>query len=205
MTSLLTSDTFTTVFRVLIGEEGGYSNDPQDPGNWTGGKTNVGQLRGTKFGISAAAWPDVDIVNLTIDQAQLIYHGHYWSPIHGDSLPSMLALIVFDAAVNNGVARAVQWLQMALGGQEQGQQSSNRDSQAATPQAFVVDGVFGPITLGTLAATTISVPTLCSRVMDYRTWFMTSLSSWPHERGWCTRLTKLPWIAQQLFTPKRLT
>ena len=40
---------FETVFDRLIGHEGGWSDDPRDPGNWTGGRPNVGQLKGTNF------------------------------------------------------------------------------------------------------------------------------------------------------------
>jgi hypothetical protein len=39
-----------------IAHEGGYSNDPDDPGNWTGGKVGVGRLLGTKFGIAAKGY-----------------------------------------------------------------------------------------------------------------------------------------------------
>ena len=44
---------FDEVFARLIGHEGGYSADPKDPGNWTGGRPGVGKLLGTKYGIAA--------------------------------------------------------------------------------------------------------------------------------------------------------
>ena len=55
---------FKQAFDLLIGHEGGYTNNPNDPGNWTGGKVNSGTLRGTKYGISAASYPTLDIKNL---------------------------------------------------------------------------------------------------------------------------------------------
>lgn len=178
-----TEDTFTVAFRVLVGEEGGYSDDSHDKGNWTGNVVGVGELRGTKYGISAGSFPSLPIKSLTLDQAKLIYHGKYWSVIHGDSLPPPLALIMFDAAVNNGVFRATQWLQHCLG--------------------IVEDGKFGPVTLGTVVSTSISLYALCSCVMNQRMWFMSELPNWRANPGWCTRLARLPWIAQQAFPPKK--
>lgn len=113
-------DTFACAFGVVVGEEGGYSADAADAGNWTGGAVGVGLLRGTKYGISAAAYPDLDIKHLTLADAQAIYRRDYWDRIGGDGLPAALALIVFDAAVNQGVDRAARWLQLAVGVAEDG-------------------------------------------------------------------------------------
>ena len=65
--------TFDTAFANVIGLEGGYTDDPRDRGNWTGGTVGQGKLRGTKYGISAAAFPTLDIANLTLDAAKAIY------------------------------------------------------------------------------------------------------------------------------------
>lgn len=48
-------------YAVVLGYEGGFTQDPRDPGNWTGGRIGHGQLRGTQHGISAAAYPNLDI------------------------------------------------------------------------------------------------------------------------------------------------
>jgi lysozyme family protein len=56
------------------------------------------------------AHPDVDIVNLTKEQALDIYKRDYWDAINGDSLPWPLCLAVFDLSVNGGVGRAQQAL-----------------------------------------------------------------------------------------------
>ncbi len=106
---------FEAAFAFVIGAEGSFTSDPRDPGNWTGGKINAGALRGTKYGISAAAFPTLDIASLTRDQAQAIYRARYWSPIAGDSLPPPVALVTFDCAVNQGVGTAAVLLQAALG------------------------------------------------------------------------------------------
>jgi hypothetical protein len=75
--------------------EGGarYTNDPDDPGGET------------KYGISKRANPDVDIANLTKDQAKEIYRKRYWTFCDCDSLPYPWDVIAFDAAVNLGPKR----------------------------------------------------------------------------------------------------
>lgn len=94
---------FERAFRVVVGEEGGYCDDPRDPGGET------------KFGISKRAYPNEDIKALTLDRARFLYKRDYWDRIRGDELPYRWALIVFDAAVNQGVDAATRMMQDALG------------------------------------------------------------------------------------------
>ncbi|MCE2594424.1 N-acetylmuramidase [Motilimonas cestriensis] len=82
--------------------EGGYVNDPDDPGGET------------QFGISKRAYPNLDIANLTQAQAVRIYHRDYWKAAYCHELPDALAIAVFDAAVNHGVSVAKLMLQNAL-------------------------------------------------------------------------------------------
>jgi hypothetical protein len=89
--------------------EGGLSMNPNDPGNWTGGRVDSGELKGTNFGISAAAYPNLDIKNLTIEQAEAIYKRDYWDTINGDSIPFPASTAVFDFAVNSGPSRALRF------------------------------------------------------------------------------------------------
>lgn len=97
------SEAFDLCFAIIVGHEGGYANDPRDPGGET------------KFGISKRSFPNVDIKALTVEAAKAIYRAKYWNPIRGDELPIGLALLVMDSAINNGVAAAVKWLQFAAG------------------------------------------------------------------------------------------
>lgn len=78
--------------------EGGYVNDPNDPG----GETN--------YGISKRAYPNVDIKNLTRQSAQDLYQRDYWDAINGSSLDPALAAVALDTAINMGVGRAKQYL-----------------------------------------------------------------------------------------------
>ena len=86
--------------------EGEYSDNPADKGNWTGGKVGVGILKGTKYGISAASYPHLDIKNLTRADAKDIYWRDYWLKTGADKLKWPLSMIQFDTAVNMGTGAA---------------------------------------------------------------------------------------------------
>jgi lysozyme family protein len=92
---------FDTAFTRLLGNEGGYSNIPADPGGET------------KFGISKHSYPHVDIANLTREQAKEIYLSDFWNPL-GPAHPA-IKFQVFDFAVNSGISTAIRKLQAAIG------------------------------------------------------------------------------------------
>lgn len=94
---------FDRAFEHVVGVEGGYVNDPRDPGGET------------RYGISKRAYPNEDIRNLTLDRAKQIYWRDYWDACKCDSIPSPLNLYVFDAAVNQGISVAIRVLQGVLG------------------------------------------------------------------------------------------
>ncbi len=94
---------FNKAFDLLMVNEGGYVDDPNDKG---------GQ---TKFGICKASYPNEDIRNLTIDRAKEIYRRDFWLKAKCDRLPDALSVAVFDFAVNSGIKRAVKNLQSVLG------------------------------------------------------------------------------------------
>jgi lysozyme family protein len=93
---------FESAYPVIVGIEAGYSDDPKDPGNWTGGKVGVGELKGTMGGISAAAYPNEDIKNLTPERRKELFRRDYWDRCGCESLSWEKALCLFDAAVNQG-------------------------------------------------------------------------------------------------------
>lgn len=92
---------FDDAFALLIGHEGGFQANPKDAGNYARGK-----LVGTKYGISARSYPDLDIPNLTLNEARAIYLRDYWTPLGADELPPALALVAFDTAVHSGLRKA---------------------------------------------------------------------------------------------------
>jgi len=148
---------FETAFQSLIGNEGGYSLDPHDRGNWTGGAINVGQCKGTKYGISAASYPAEDIENLTLDRAAEIYRRDFWGAAGCDLVPDSVKFDLFDIAVNSGVTRAIKVLQQAVG-------LGPRD----------IDGVIGPATM--TAVSNINPATLDRRFNGARLHFLTTIN-----------------------------
>jgi len=169
-------DVFEQAFKVVIGHEGGYTTSPADPGNWTSGRCGTGVCRGTNFGLSAAAYPQLDIAALTLGQAQTIYRRDYWERVQCDKLPASLALLVFDAAVNNGVVRAARWLQ----------------SVVKVPQTGMIDSV----TLAAIESQAGNGFRLCAEFQANRLIFMAGLATWKtFGDGWARRLCMLPFEA----------
>jgi lysozyme family protein len=89
--------------------EGGLSMDERDPGNWTGGAIGKGELRGTKWGISAQTYPTIDIHNLTQAHAAELTRRDFWDRIPRD-LPDDTRWFAFDVAFHHGPQRATAWL-----------------------------------------------------------------------------------------------
>ena len=104
--------TFDEAFDRLISHEGGYSDDPRDSGNWTGGAQGVGQLKGTKFGIAACSYGYLDIKNLSLEDAKSIYRRDFWD-VCGAAHPAV-KFQLFDASVNHGRGNAIRFLQRAV-------------------------------------------------------------------------------------------
>jgi len=90
-----------------------YEDDPDDPGNNPPEGANK-SYRGTKFGIDARSHPNVDIKNLTADQAMQIYWND-WIRLGVDHIPYPLNWCFFDSDQNNGLSRANLWLKLCGG------------------------------------------------------------------------------------------
>jgi lysozyme family protein len=114
---------FDEIIEVVLHHEGGYVNDPKDPG----GETN--------FGVAKRSHPDVDIKNLTKDGAKEIYKEVYWDKNKVESLSEDLRHIYFDMCVNQGRGRAVKILQKAAN---------------AKGANLKVDGGMGPMTIAAM-------------------------------------------------------
>lgn len=96
-------ENFNACLAEILRHEGGYVNDPKDPG----GETNMG--------ISKRSYPTENIKGMTQARAAVIYKRDFWDAVRGDDLPAGLDLLAFDPAVNSGVSRGAKWLQEALG------------------------------------------------------------------------------------------
>jgi len=110
------ADFDSAVAKTLIREGGArFTDTPDDRGG------------ATKYGISQRAYPNVDVRNLSEDQAKAIYRRDYWDRVAGDAVESQAAAeTIFDTAVNMGTTTATKLVQMTLG--------------------LDVDGTFGPET-----------------------------------------------------------
>ena len=103
MATPMSDAAFDKVIPLTLQFEGGYVNDPDDPG----GETN--------FGISKRSYPDVDIANLTREGAIAIYKRDFWDRPELGTLPDPIGAKLFDLSVNMGLQGAVKVLQRALG------------------------------------------------------------------------------------------
>lgn len=99
---------FRQAIDIVLEKEGGYIFDPDDPG----GETN--------FGISKRQYPDLDIKNLSIGHARMIYERDYWNKVQAMALPEDFRLIMVDCAVNQGVKASILMLQDLVGAKKDG-------------------------------------------------------------------------------------
>lgn len=152
-------------FEKVVGHEGGYTTNPKDRGNWTTGAIGRGVNKGTKFGVSAMAYPSLDIKNLTIAQAKEIYWEDYWKPSKASLLPAGVDFLAFDMAVNHGVGRSSVLLQ--------------RGANVAD------DGNIGPATLRAIA--NADRRDLLVNIVTARDKFFAELNNPTFEKGWLKR------------------
>jgi len=157
---------FDACFNHLIKHEGGYVNHPSDPG----GRTNLGVTQEVWEDWTDRAVNEAEMKALTPEKVKPLYKELYWDRVKGDKLPAGVDYCVFDAAVNSGVRRASQWLQIALG--------------------VEADGSIGPKTLAMTLAT--SPDTVIRNYSAQRLKFLQGLSTWStFGRGWERRVSEV--------------
>ena len=111
---------FEAAFAATLGYEGGYVNDPDDPG------------QETNFGISKRSYPNEDIRGLTLERAKELYHRDFFLRLHLDQVRGDIAAEVFDTAVNMGPSVAISIAQRSCN---------------YLGSRLAVDGVVGPQTI----------------------------------------------------------
>lgn len=92
----------------ILGHEGGYSDDPDDPGGET------------KWGISKRSYPHLDIKNLTVEDAAEIYKRDFLAPLKWERYADGVAYQILDFGVNSGPRTAIKRLQRELGVKDDG-------------------------------------------------------------------------------------
>ena len=177
----MTALVWETAKKLTLKIEGDFQNDPRDKGNWTGGDVGKGELKGTKYGISAAAFPHEDIKNLTKERAEYLFKKMYWDKSKCDFLPDPLSIAVFDYAINSGVPQAIKDLQRCL--------------------YVTVDGIIGNQTIG--AANRIPVRKVLENYINRRREFVIELSEKPKYRqyrnGWVFRVGEIRDFCEKLI------
>ena len=152
----------------ILAHEGGFVNNPKDPGGATNRGVTIGTLR--KLGIDKDGDGDSDVVDLkllTATDAAMVFKRFYADPVQADLLPVGLDYAVTDFAVNSGPSRAAQHLQRILGVQ--------------------ADGHIGPKTIAALAGR--NVVDLISAISASRLKFMRNLPTWAtFGKGWQARV-----------------
>lgn len=136
--------------------EGGYSDGTGKNSADRGGATNRGitQKVFDEYRVRKGL-PRQPVSGISGDEVRSIYHGSYWTPIHGDDLPMPIDLVLFDSAVNCGVKQAVRFLQRALN--------------------IPDDGIFGPVTEHSLETTIYPPEDIATRVIEQRDTFYEKL------------------------------
>ena len=160
---------YDEAFDRVVGHEGGFQDSYHDRGNWTTGEVGRGELKGTKWGISAMTYPHLDIPNLSKEEAKQIYYEDFWLRVGGDDLSSAVVFQLFDASINHGVGNAIRMLQRAVG--------------------VADDGHYGPLTR--TAVVCKSVDDVLHLFNAERLEFYTKLSTWNvYGKGWVRRVVE---------------
>jgi lysozyme family protein len=161
---------FEACLPVILASEGGFVDDPADPG----GATNLGITLATLCGWLGRTASIADVEALTPAAVAPIYHARYWNPAHAGDSPPGVDLMVFDEAVNQGVGRALASLQSALG--------------------VAADGAFGPATQAALSAA--DPASLVKEIAANRESHYRALPTFPRfGRGWLARLDRTTALA----------
>ena len=159
-------DNFEQCLALVLKEEGGYVNDPRDPG----GRTNHGVTQKTWESWVGHPVTEADMKNLTIADVSPLYKANYWDKINGDSLPLGIDYATFDMAVNSGVSRAAKTLQQVLG--------------------VGADGKIGQATINACEAA--NAREVATGVCEARLAFLQSLPTYDtFGRGWANRVASV--------------
>jgi lysozyme family protein len=159
-------ENFLSALKQVLVYEGGYVNNPNDPG----GATNKGVTQAVynQWRLSLGEAKQ-SVKFLTSQEVQRIYKNNYWDKVKGDQLADGVDLATFDLAVNSGVSRAIKMLQKAVG--------------------VTVDGIIGP---ATIAAANKNPVATTKALCDARLAFLQGLPTWKFfGKGWANRVASV--------------
>jgi lysozyme family protein len=164
---------YDAAFANVIKSEGGYVNDPKDPG----GMTNLGctaVVWAAFKGKPVSEVTEAEMKALTPADVKPVYKKNYWDKVSGDNLPDGVDYCCFDCAINSGPGRAVKFLQEIVG---------------VNP-----DGGIGPQTLA--AVKNFDPKDLVAKYSAKRQAFLEGLDTFSHfGKGWTSRINSVAQIA----------
>jgi lysozyme family protein len=162
-------------FKLMLKSEGGYVNNPADPG----GMTNLGVTKATWENWVGRESDEAEMRELTPEKVEPLYKKKYWDAVRGDELPAGLDYLMFDFAVNAGAGRAIKTLQTAIG---------------VTP-----DGGFGTMTMAVVQA--VDPVELIERFSQAKEDFYRSLTTFAtFGKGWLNRVADVKQHATSMVT-----
>jgi lysozyme family protein len=160
------NNNFQDALRLVLMSEGGFSNNPKDPG----GATNKGVTLATFRAFVKANGTVDDLKAITPAQIETVYRKQYWNAVMGDDLPAGIDYAVFDFAVNSGPSRAARYLQQVVGAE--------------------ADGHIGGHTLEAVRA--MKQVDIINKLCDARLAFLRGLDTWPtFGGGWTSRVSSV--------------
>lgn len=151
---------------LVLKSEGGWSDNPKDPGGATMKGVTIANFR--RY-VKADATKD-DLRHITDAQIATVYRRFYWDAVAGAELPDGVDYATFDFAVNSGPSRAAKYLQGVLG--------------------VLQDGRIGPATVKAANAKPAGV--VIDALCDARQAFLKRLPTWPvFGKGWNSRVASV--------------
>lgn len=174
-------DNFNKSFDLVIGHEGGFSNDQRDTGN----HLPDGREGSTMWGCTQYNYEQYvghpltheDMKKLTPNDVKPLYKKNYWDAVHGDDLPGGIDYAAFDFAINAGPSASRKLIQKALG--------------------VNADGVFGPVTLASIHAA--DEKELLQKFTDAKSLFYINLNNPIYIKGWLKRVADVQSTASQMI------
>ena len=165
---------FQKCLDLVLKSEGGFVNNPKDPG----GMTNLGVTATTWSNFKGRNTNEKEMRSLTRDDVAPLYEKKYWNACKCDDLPSGIDYLVFDFAVNSGPGRSIKILQKALGIPE--------------------DGAIGPVTIQTIDV--MDKTELINRFSNAKKQFYESLPTFStFGKGWLNRVDETRVYASEML------
>jgi len=173
----MAAENWEKAFQMVLKHEGGYVNNPRDPG----GMTNLGVTKKVWEEFVGREVDEREMRALTPDVVKPLYKKNYWDKIKGDQLPSGVDYAAYDLAVNSGTGRAAKYLQQIAG--------------------VHADGVIGPKSMEVILACdpVETVDAICDMRLD----FLQKLPTWgTFGKGWGRRVEEVKSIGLQMAKAK---